>query len=406
MNGAVYDGGENRLPFCRSIGHTVTMEMVQEPAAHNEALHEAARIACSAALKLRKGEQVLIITNPKPSVEVIARALYSAALDCGASPVLMFQPVKTQFDFAEPAVIAAFQARPQAVISISAEKLGKDRRGIAEPYKHEGIEYDHLFHLLMYGEKSCRAFWSPGVTPESFIRTVPIDYAGLGRRCAAVSRVLSAAESARITAPGGTDITVGLRGREAKPDDGDFSQPGRGGNLPAGESFISPENGTAEGVIVFDGSISLHKGDIIIREPVRCEVRAGYVTNISGGNEARALLETITAAERDALEYEKTGRLPKGQGAVYAKNARNIGELGIGLNPKAQITGGMLEDEKAFRTCHFAIGHNYDNDAPSLIHLDGLVREPTITARLADPVSPGKAAPSLVVIERDGELVV
>jgi leucyl aminopeptidase (aminopeptidase T) len=58
----------------------------------------------------------------------------------------------------------------------------------------------------------------------------------------------------------------------------------------------------------------------------------------------------------------------------------------------------MLEDEKAFRTCHFAIGHNYNNDAPALIHLDGLVKNPTITAFMPD----GKA----VVIEKDGELLV
>lgn len=38
----------------------------------------------------------------------------------------------------------------------------------------------------------------------------------------------------------------------------------------------------------------------------------------------------------------------------------------------------MLEDEKAFKTCHFAIGSNYDEDAPSLIHLDGVVKDPTI----------------------------
>ncbi|MBQ3318948.1 MAG: peptidase M17, partial [Spirochaetia bacterium] len=53
-------------------------------------------------------------------------------------------------------------------------------------------------------------------------------------------------------------------------------------------------------------------------------------------------------------------------------------EIGIGLNPAAQITGNMLEDEKAFHTCHIAIGHNYDEDAPALIHLDGLIRRPTI----------------------------
>ena len=44
----------------------------------------------------------------------------------------------------------------------------------------------------------------------------------------------------------------------------------------------------------------------------------------------------------------------------------------------------MLEDEKAFTTCHFAIGENYDNDAPSLIHLDGVVRNPTIVLYYED----------------------
>ncbi|MDR2072196.1 MAG: aminopeptidase [Spirochaetaceae bacterium] len=360
------------------------------------ALAEAADIACSGVLNIQRGEQVLIITNPEQEVETISRALYAAALGCGGVPVLMIQGKKTQFDFADPAVIAAFQAKPQAVISISTEKLGKDRAAIASPYDYEGEQYDHIFHLQLYGEKSCRSFWSPGLTIESFIRTVPIDYAGLGRRCAAINRVLSEAVSVHVEAAGGTDITLGLRGRRAKADDGDFSRPGAGGNLPAGESFISPENGTAQGLIVFDGSISLHDRDAIITEPIRCQVSGGFVTGISGGKEAQALLETICLAEQDALEYEKTGRLPPGQGAVYRRNARNIGELGIGLNPRARITGNMLEDEKAFRTCHFAIGHNYDSDAPALIHLDGLVREPTITACLEDG--------STVVLEKGGEL--
>jgi leucyl aminopeptidase (aminopeptidase T) len=368
------------------------------PSCDQASLAEAARIACSGVLNIRNGEQVLVITNPDQEVEIISRALYKAALDRGGVPVLVMQEKKTQFDFAEPSVIAAFRSRPEVVISVSAEKLGKDRTGIACPYEHNGEQWDHIFHLQLYGEKSCRSFWSPGVTLESFIRTVPIDYAELGRRCAAINGILSKAVSVRVTAPGGTDISVGLKGREAKADDGDFSRPGAGGNLPAGESFISPENGSSRGRIVFDGSISLHDRDIIIKEPIHCEVSDGFVAAVSAGKDAEALLETLNMAERDALEFEKAGKLPKGQGAVYAKNARNIGELGIGLNPKARITGSMLEDEKAFRTCHFAIGHNYDSDAPALIHLDGLVREPTIVAYMENG--------SGVTIEEAGEPVV
>jgi leucyl aminopeptidase (aminopeptidase T) len=251
--------------------------------------------------------------------------------------------------------------------------------------------------LLLNGEKCCRSFWSPSVTVDSFIRTVPIDYAELMRHCAAIKDALDRAVAVRVTAPGGTDITVGVRNRKAKSDDGDFSLPGSGGNLPAGETFISPENGSARGRICFDGSISTAAGDIIIREPINCLVEGGFVRDISGGGEAAVLLQTIKAAEQNAREFERNGKLPTGSGEIYARNARNIGELGIGLNPKAVISGKMLEDEKAFRTCHFAIGMNYDDDAPCLIHLDGLVKNPTITAVFDDGHEQ--------LIEREGELV-
>ena len=120
-------------------------------------------------------------------------------------------------------------------------------------------------------------------------------------------------------------------------------------------------------------------GDSILETPITCKVSGGYVGEISGGEEAERLIKTITEAEKRAIQMEKDGKLKAGQGVINKKNARNIGELGIGLNPAAIITGNMLEDEKAFHTCHFAIGENYDNDAPSLIHLDGVVRNPTIT---------------------------
>ena len=359
-------------------------------------LKEAARIAIEVSLKVREGEQVLIISNPKPDVAAIAQALYDAGIDAKANPVLLFQPVKPQFSFAEPAVISTFEAKPEVVISLSDEKLGKDPKGIASPYRHGDSFYDHIFHLRMYGEKNCRSFWSPATTVESFIRTVPIDYAELQQRCLAVKRIMDDAVAVHVKAPGGTDIIMGLRGRTSKADDGNFSTPGTGGNLPAGETFISPENGTAQGCICFDGSISVGEGDIVIRTPIRCVVENGFVGEINGGEEAANLLQTIETAERNALEFERTGKLPAGNGAMYARNARNIGELGIGLNPAARITGKMLEDEKAFRTCHFAIGMNYDEDAPSLIHLDGLVKNPTITVIFRDGTER--------VIERDGEL--
>ncbi len=360
-------------------------------------LTEAARIAVASSLRLREGETVLIVANPERESLEIASAMYDAAAAAGAKPSLVVQPAKSQTDYAEDAVIAAFDSKPDAFVSISAEKLGKDREGILTPYDWNGIAYDHIFHYQLHGAKTLRAFWSPGATRAMFARTVRIDYAALKASCKAVSGALSGAIYARVTNALGTDIRVGLKGRAPKSDDGDFSEPGSGGNLPAGEVFVSPQLGASDGIIVFDGSISGLGGDILIREPIRCRVEGGFVVEITGGEEAAALRDSVESGEEAARKLGREGSMPPDKAEAYIRNARNIGELGIGLNPAAVVAGNMLEDEKAFRTCHFAIGANYDEDAPALIHFDGLVTRPTIVVTKAD----GHEA----VVEHEGELV-
>ncbi len=347
-------------------------------------LNDAARVAVSDVLQVAQRESVLIVTNPEPEVFEISLALYDAVAEVGASPVLTVQPMKGQLDFTEDAVLGAIRSAPDVLISMSAGKIGQDKEAVARPLEHDGVSYDKYYHYLLNGLKTLRSFWSPGVTRDIFARSVPINYRKLKSDCAAVGSYLDNAVSVHIASKAGTDITIGLRNRNAKLDDGDFSRPGLGGNLPAGEAFISPELGTAVGTIVFDGSISLHDGDTVIREPIRAVVKAGMVVSVAGGSEARQLNETLALGEANALLFEEQGRLPKGLGETYRRNARNLGELGIGLNPAARISGNMLEDEKVFRTCHIAIGRNYDEDAPALIHLDGLINEPTITAFFAD----------------------
>jgi leucyl aminopeptidase (aminopeptidase T) len=361
------------------------------------ALDAAAATAVEESLRLKAGERVLIVTNPPREVYEIAQALYNAVARAEGVPLLLVQPSKTQLDYADDAVLKAIGSVPDVFISVSDQKLGKDRFAIADPIREGEKSYDHIFHYLM-ATKQLRAFWSPSINRDMFSRTLSIDYTELKRRVKAVKEVLDRADKVHITAPGGTDVEIGVRGREAFMDDGDLSAKGSGGNLPAGEAFISPELGTGSGTIVFDGSISLHNDDLIAENPVKVSVRDGIVESVEGEREANLLLETITMGENNAVAYERDGKLPKGKGETYRRNARNLGELGIGLNPHATVSGNMLEDEKAYRTCHIAIGANYDEDAPALIHLDCLIREPTITAVM----SGGKRH----AILRDGEFVV
>ncbi len=361
-------------------------------------LYKAAEIAIRDVLKVKADETVLIVTNPVADVAEISYALYDAALAVDGKPVLMFQEVKNQLSFAEKAVIGALESEPDVVISMSADKIGKDYKASANPLvAADGTSYNSTFHYIM-GIGKCRAFWSPGVSRELFVKTVPVDYERMRRECDAVKTVLDKADKVHIKSPGGTDLWLGLKGREAKLDNGDFSIPGEGGNLPAGETFISPELNTASGKLVFDGSISVYNGDMIVVDPVYLEIADGFVASVTGGKEAEALLETITLGENNALEFEAAGKLPKGSGESYKKNARNLGELGIGLNPAAGIDGNMLGDEKAYRTIHIAIGSNYDEDANALIHCDCLVKDPTVTAYMPDGTEE--------VILKDGELAV
>jgi len=340
---------------------------------------KAADVAVNEILGVKKDERILIITNPVRDVCRISQALYLASHNSGASPTMMVQTRKTTFDLAEPAVINAIKSEPEVVISMSAERLGKDKEGLAIPYKGlDGKTYTHIFSHLLRGVRKIRAFWSPTVTIDMFTRTVPIDYPALQKTTAKVAEVMKNAAEVNVKTALGTDVTFGIEGRKPMTDDGDFKTPGKGGNLPCGEVFISPALGTANGTVVFDGSITLER-TLIIKEPVRVTVKNGFVTQIDEGKEARKLEAYIRKAEKKPFKMSKKGELAKHKAKEYAKNARNIGEFGIGLNPKARIVGKVLEDEKVLGTVHFAIGSNYDQDALALIHSDGIVRNPTVT---------------------------
>lgn len=347
---------------------------------YDKSLARAAYAAINAVLAVRKNERVLTVSNPNRDVKEISMAIFDACLDAGAAPTLAFQREKGQFDFLEEEIVKAMSAEPQIVISMSKDRLGKDRFGMRVGY-HGKRKYDHIFDQL-YEEKRIRGFWSPGITKDMFRRTVPIDYSRLRADCARVARAIGRSASVKVTAPGGTEFKLGVRGRKPRSDDGKFNSPGLAGNLPSGEVYVSPELGTACGVIAFDGSIVLHEGEVVIRRPILAEIAEGSITSISGGTEALKLEESVRLGEKKALEMGRRGDIRSDMARQYARNARGIGELGVGLNRKARITANMLEDEKVFGTCHFAIGSNYDGDSEALIHLDGLVRRPTITSIL------------------------
>jgi len=139
------------------------------------------------------------------------------------------------------------------------------------------------------------------------------------------------------------------------------------GNLPTGEIFVAPVEGAANGVFVVDSSFA---GIGKLKSPINIFVENGYAVNITG--DKSELLDEL---------LDQVG-----------KEARNIAELGIGTNEKAQITGNILEDEKVMGTCHIALGNNsgFGGKVDVQLHMDGIIKKPTIFVDNAKIIDDGK----------------
>lgn len=212
--------------------------------------------------------------------------------------------------------------------------------------------------LFKIGEnKKIKCAHMPGIT-ENMMTEGPmnVDYSLMKKLAENLIKNLTDAVRFHITTDAGTDLMLGVNKRNFIDDVKII--PGEMCNLPCGEIYCAPEETEADGVVVFDASI----GDIgLLKEPLKVFLQKGKVVNFSGSD--KNLVKRIT------------------QLSSVDEEARVIGELGIGINPGARITGNMLEDEKAIHTAHIAFGCNTDfggGKNNSKIHRDFLFRNPTI----------------------------
>jgi len=149
-----------------------------------------------------------------------------------------------------------------------------------------------------------------------------VDFEELRRRTEAVRDVLDAATEAHVTSDKGTDITFSLEGCSAFSLDGYYHENYGFATLPPGESPTHPAEGTANGEIVIDVSMD-NLGQV--DEPITLEVEDGFVTDVTGGDDADELRRIID--END-------------------ENAGNIAEFAIGTNPEAKLIGNLAEDKR------------------------------------------------------------
>jgi aminopeptidase len=300
------------------------------------ALLSAAAVALRDCMGAQPGERVLIVTD-EPQ-RAIGHALHRAARDLGHDVLMVEMLPRSSNGEEPPAEVAELMTRFPVVMCATLKSL------------------THTDARRAASAAGSRVATLPGVTEDIMVRCMNADYGRIAARTHRLCELLRGARAIRVQAPGGTDVTLPIEGREAFASSGIFRQKGQWGNLPTGEAYLAPVEGRSQGLVVVDGSMA---GVGVVRTPIRITIEDGYATDITGGPEADAL--------RALLD-------------VHGKDARTVAEFGIGTNDRAILTGVILEDEKVMGTIHIAFGDNKSMGGSVRVasHLDGLVKLPTV----------------------------
>ena len=251
-------------------------------------------------------------------------------------------------------------------------------RGIAEetPFRIQ------LIHLETRN-KNIRLGHGPGITLDMLTEgALALNIAAYKKMNAQADRVIAAmlgAQRIEVTTPNGTNVELSINNRGFFKDTTITEE--KWGNLPTGEVTVGPIENSLKGIIVCDLAIG---GVGLIEKNLKIISEEGKVKRLIGEGLPQAVLGKV----KKALSTDKMASI--------------IGELGIGLNPKARIMTELLESEKVYGTVHFAFGRNIDfptgGENNSANHMDFLLSKPSVVAYFSDVGE--------VEIIRDGQILV
>lgn len=181
-----------------------------------------------------------------------------------------------------------------------------------------------------------------------------VDWKKMLKRTEKTAKIVNQFERIEIESDNGTMISFSKKGRDALSDTGIITQPGSFSNLPAGEVYLAPLEGTAEGRLVLEWAPTRK-----LRRPVTLYIEKGLVCRVEGKEKFTDYLGEKLSEKREN---------------------RNIAELGIGTNDRASRPDNILESEKIYGTIHIALGDNssFGGKVSTSFHQDFVFFHPTV----------------------------
>ncbi|MFH1758769.1 MAG: leucyl aminopeptidase [Pseudomonadota bacterium] len=290
---------------------------------------------------VKPGEKVLIITD---FLRVgIAELLAAAVRERGAEAIMTVM-APTTIDNEEPPKAVALAMRGVDCVIMPVSKALSHTNAVRQAIQEAGVR---VVSMTAFTEDQMIA----GGLYADFRKEKPT--------CDKIAQLLTEAKTVHLTTEAGTEVTFSVEGRKGNSHCCIVDSPGFTA-VPNIEANISPVEGTANGVIVGDGSIPYY-GIGVLTKPITFNVKDGFIYEITGGAQAKAIRD-LMAAQNDKYVY-------------------NIAQLAFGLNPLCtELTGVMLNDEGVLGTVHIGIGtsSNIGGATKAATHFDVLIRKPTV----------------------------
>lgn len=294
-------------------------------------------------MRLKAGQKLLAISDSYAGSIEFSRAMMEFALSKNIDAVMGVMKPLQQFGDEPPRAIADAMQQMDAILDVE-EKFDLAHTTARQNASKAGAEY-----YIAYS----------GISGDYLKKPVSVkDLEIMQDLTIRLAERFTRANTARVSTALGTDIQVSLEGRT-----GLALHPLQAGALALlpdyGEATISPVEGTSEGVIVVDASVT--GWGYIMREPLRLEVNKGKVVAVSGNPEDAARFEALIATD---------------------ENADNCAaELAIGTSHtiSSDFSATVFDNGKLGRV-HIAVGRNntIGGRTFSKIHNDVLITRPTV----------------------------
>jgi len=300
-----------------------------------------ARVVVRFCGQVRRGDRVLIVTDD--TTEDVGKYLFDAAREL-TEQVNWVRTRGEGMHGNEPSEnVAEAMLKVEAIFGATQSSMAHTQARLNA--SNRGARY------LSLPDYSIEQLASPSLT---------VDFVKWARIAKKFKDALDQGNIVKIETKKGTNLTLVCVGRKANFCPGFCVGSGTLGSPPDIETNVPPLEDKSEGVLIVDGSIPCREIGIL-KHDVRVKIKDGSIEEIDESTEQGKKLRNIL----DALNDRKT--------LVLA-------EFGIGLNPKAQLCGRMLEDEGCLGTVHFGFGSNSTIGGVNRVnfHLDFVIRYPTV----------------------------